>query len=257
LFAFKKLEYEKMGALWGKDKSSYSLESDEDSLYNYLMLSELWDFNNPIVFDEFVWIVPTEECKSLAERITSEKYDKDDYTWWDVKLDLGEKLVPTTTEDYPEEFSLYPSDIMEQWSRYLHINAAHALVILYSKASIGGNISPFSCVEEILNILEEVFQSKDVIEGTAIDREILIKELCEYNKLPYPIDPHSYFDYFLKLGFIQVKQDKLKTEYCLASDMPEPSKILSFPDAWEEKINKYVTTGSILFSYLSIDEIVS
>jgi hypothetical protein len=137
-----------------------------------------------------------------------------------------------------------------------------AVTLLYMRATTGGTFRAFSSLAEILDIInqgmERLGPAKDAKSvRSEPDRELLIKELCDFNDLPYPIDAATTFDYLHRLGFVVPEQSGKKVEYSLAQELPSPEEVLSFPPDWEDRVDKFLTTGSVLFSYLSLEEIVA
>ena len=47
-----------------------------------------------------------------------------------------------------------------------------------------------------------------------------------------------------------------QVEYALTAEMASPKEVLKIPKKWEERMNLFLENGSIIFSYLKIDEIV-
>lgn len=254
LMAFKRLEYEKLGAV-RRGKKGFAFRADDDSLYEFLSIASFWDVNNPVVCEDFVWILPGEDCKRFAESLTGQSFSENDYRWWNVYIDYGATFQPETPKDYPQDYSLFPQDLFVRWMRYLTPWTTDALIALYIEASKGGELTPFTDFKELLRVINQalVLAHDDPLP----DRQLLIKELYDFNALPYPVDAESVFDFLCAVGFLKVKQNALKVEYWLTEDMPDPEEVLSFPENWEKRVDKFLVTGSVLFSYLSVEEIIS
>jgi hypothetical protein len=90
LLGFVRLAYEKVGVT----KENYEVEAEEDVLYEFLSLMPLWDSDNPVVGEHFVWILPTNECKDAVQSITGESYNENDFSWWNVRIDLERVSKP-------------------------------------------------------------------------------------------------------------------------------------------------------------------
>ena len=65
-----RLMYEKTGSQEVNYK--FSTKSDlPDTEYMFLSMTTLWDLENPIAFDDFVWFVPTNKVKEIIEEDNS------------------------------------------------------------------------------------------------------------------------------------------------------------------------------------------
>jgi hypothetical protein len=255
---FARLIYEKTGAA----VEGYHFEADEETLSAFLSLIDLWDVEHPLVCDSFVWILPTDDCRQYVEKIVGEAFEPDDFSWWNARLDLGSEIIPTTLNDYPESYGLVPLDLLAgHWAKYLPSAITATLLALYSSATTGGEFRAFNTLTEILEIITQSLGADEATEGpdesSTADRNLLIKELCDFNSLPYPVDAHTAFDYLCGSGFILVDHEGTRVEYSLAKEPPLPEDVLTIPDGWEERVSWYLSTGSILFSYLTIEEIVA
>jgi len=247
---FTRLSYEKTG----NAAVGYHFEAEEEALCEFLSLMDLWDIEHPVVYEHFVWILPTEECKQLVEEIMGETFVQDDFSWWNARIDLGKGIMPTTIDHYPNGYGLVPDVVIDRWAKYLPGAVFSALFLLYMRATTGGGFRTFSNLSEIVEVIDRSL----TIELTSdADRELLIKELCDFNRLPYPVGAHTAFDYLCKIGFIVISQYRTQVEYSLATDIPLPEDVLHTPKGWEDRVDKYLSTGSVLFSYLTLEEIVT
>jgi hypothetical protein len=251
---FLRLSYEKTGTI--KPKYSVGVRN-EDVLDSFLSLMEFWDIYNPIITDEYAWILPTSDAKKFVEGIANETFEQDDYSWWDFKIDLKDDLYPETSEDYPEDYTLIPTELQEAWSSYLPTGVFFVLLELYHIALKGGTRRNFKSLSEVLVIIEKSFQKLSSKPSYEIDRELLLKELCDYNQIPYPVDAATTFDYLRATGLLITKKSKKKVKYILPINLPDPHDVFQFPPQWEKRIDNYLNTGSVLFSYLTLEEIVS
>lgn len=255
---FVRLEFEKTGL---GATGQYQVEAEEDILNQFLASMAYWDIDHPIVGELFVWIVPTEECKHLAERITEKDYAEDDFSWWDVQIDLGEAITPYTAADYPDRYRIIPNELTDSWMRCLPSRIAAVLMFLYGQATRGGTFKSFGGLTEVLEAIEQGFEWADQLESgpgirtTEPDRELLIKELYDHNNLPYPVDAATTLDYLQRVGFIVSKQNGTDLVYSLTEEPASAEKVLNIPPGWEYKMNKFLATGSVLFAYLSLEEI--
>lgn len=84
---------------------------------------------------------------------------------------------------------------------------------------------------------------------------MLIKELHDYNKILYPITIEDTIEYLLKVGFL-CKSEK-PNFYRVSMNIPSPKKVFDFPPEWQDRFDKFIETGSVLFAYLSIEEIIN
>jgi len=89
-----------------------------------------------------------------------------------------------------------------------------------------------------------------------IDKELLLKELYDYNSITYPIDAPTILDCLQQLGLVAIVQEKSKIVYRVPNLTPKPKRVFRFPKDWHKRMDEYVEKGTILFSYLSLDEIV-
>lgn len=257
LLAFKRLEYEKMGALWDEDKAdnveNYSITAEDEDFYRFCSMMACWNITEPVVREKFVWYVPNENCRQLAEEITEEKFAKNDYSWWNILLDFEEKLHAPTPDDFAESFSVSPEMIIGEWARFLPSHVILALNLMYMEATKGLRLRIFDDLSEVLTLLREALEIEAAEEDTSQflpERTILLKELYDFNALPYPLNSETTFDFLCRLGFIIPSRDQLQVEYRLAEEMPDPGEVLSLPDGWENRTEEFIKTGSVLFSYL-------
>lgn len=255
---FIRLAYEKTGGLV---KSGYHFETkEEDSINRFLSMMDLWDTDNPVICENFVWIIPNEKCKRGVEKMLGKKFAKNDYSWWNVRFDLGADIKLTTPNDYPDEFSLLPSELTGPWAKYLPARILHVITLLYLEMTVGGKLKAFSNLNEVLEKIQEGLDingnPKDDFPASYFDRELLIKELCDFNSLTYPVDATSALEFFQQIGFIKVIQSKGSISYTLTDEMLSPKKILKIPKGWDDRMNKFLNSGSVLFSYLNTDEII-
>ena len=118
---FVRLSYEKIGVMI-KD---YRFVSDNEAL------------------TQFVGIVPNDEMKQAVQEMSGKTFSPRDFTWWNIRLDLGKTFKPTTADDYPDEFSLVPTELSGPWGRYLPMTAFLVLHHIYVKMTRGGKLKPF------------------------------------------------------------------------------------------------------------------
>lgn len=189
------------------------------------------------------------------------KFKKDDFSWWNVLIDFEETLQSPTPENISEKFSFSPSDLIGPWSCYLPATVTWVVMNLYVKATKGLSFKPFSKLTNLLNLirysLEQATTKLEEKYATESEHEVLVKELFDFSGLPYPVNPETMFDVLSRLGFVITSRDGIKVEYLVAQDLPEPEKVLQFPDGWFQRLEEFVRTGSILFSYLELDEILA
>lgn len=262
--AFKRLQYEKLSAVWTPDevKENYSISADDEGFIQLCSLMKFWDLDHPDIRELFVWFKPNKKCKRFAERITGEKFAQDDYRWWNVIIDFEDKLSAPTSENYAERFSFSPEAMTGEWAQFIPTNLTWAITLLYFEAAKGLKYRAFDNLSDILALIREGMEQEEVggpikKHDFALDREVLVKELFDFNKLPYPTNPETAFDFLCRVGFIIQNRNGLKVEYALAQVAPDPAKVLSFPQDWEKRVEEFVRTGSIVFSYLSLDEILA
>jgi hypothetical protein len=260
LLGFVRLEFEKTG-LGATD--GYVVEAEEDDLDRFLATMAYWDIDQPVIGEDFVWILPTVECRRLVEQITEESYSEDDYSWWDVRVDLGEGIKPRTAVDYPDRYSAVPNALIDSWMRYLPSRTSIVLMSLYQQATQGGTFKALGSFSDTLAAIVRAFeqahrfQDSTKLETSYPDRELLIKELHLHNELPYPVDAATTLDYLQRIGFIVSNQSGTNIEYSLIEEPVPAHEVIAIPTGWEEKTNKFLATGSILFAYLSLEEIVT
>jgi hypothetical protein len=256
--AYIRLAYEKMGGLVG---GAYQFQtSEEDSLDSFLSMIELWDTDKPVICERFVWITPNEKCKRAVEKMLGKKFAKNDYSWWNIRFDLGTDITLTTPSDYPEEYSLLPSELTGPWAKYLPAQTQYVIMFLYLEMTKGGKLKSFSSLNDVLQKIQELLDEKERpkkgFPASFFDRELLIKELYDYNSLTYPVDATSTLEFLQQTGFIKVIQSKGSVDYVLTAEIENPKKILKVPKGWDARMSKFLTSGSVLFSYLSTEEII-
>ena len=262
VLGFKRLQYEKLGAMWTEDEAQdkYIIRAEEKSFIQFCSLMRFWNINNPDIREDFVWIKPNKKCKSFAERITGKKFAKNNYSWWQGLIDFEEGLISPTPKDYADRYIFSPKQITGPWERYLPNTVIWVLTHLYSEKTLGLKYTSFSNLESLLKIISNGL--KEAVEGLLetpyeADRSLLIKELYDFNDLPFPVDAYTTFDYLCRTGFIIINRDGLRVEYSLATEIPDPKSVLKFPESWEHRVQEFVTTGSAIFSYLDLDEILA
>jgi len=251
-----KMQYEKIGGLI----EGYGIKTDTKSkgLVLVVNLLNLFNIKNPMVFKDFVWFCPNEKCKKIFTKGIKKKFLKDDFSWWNIYINVGPEINLETVDDHSEHFSKIPNNLF-YWMKYFPVYIGHIVMRLYSVGSKGLNLKPFSDISGILEIIEkEIDNSKSKRDDVNPDRELLIKELLDYNNIVYPVDAKSVFDFLCRIKIISVQKTKSGIAYVLAEDIKHPYKILKIPSEWEERAEKYIKTGSVLFVYFNdIDEILS
>lgn len=248
-----KLQYEKTG-ITGED---YHFSASDESLVPLLNLLAYFEIDNPYIGDNFVWFYPKEKCKIIVQNQKGKQPKSGDYSWWNAVVNLGADIKLTDLDDYPDMYSLHPTDLTAKWSKYLPHHVLVTLGILYMKYTVGGTLKPFGRVSVALKALDEnIDKHKDQKEysGSFPDRELLLKELYDYNGFDYPVDAKTMFDFLEGLGFIDATTKNNKAIYSLAYDLPDPKARLKFPKGWHDRAKAYLMTGTILFSYLDADE---
>src|SRR5262249_44774905 len=111
ILGFKRLQYEKLGALWAEkeEKEEYGIHAEEESLYRFFSLMTFWDITKPEICEDFVWIKPNKKCKRFAERLAGKKFAEDNYWWWHVLIDFEESLHSLTPINFPDRYRLSPA----------------------------------------------------------------------------------------------------------------------------------------------------
>lgn len=252
---FVRLSYEKTGGLM----RDYRFAADDEGLTTFIGLMRMWDVHHPAIYGDIFWILPNDEAKRTVEDMSGKKFRVRDSRWWNIRLDLGKAFKATTADDYPDEFSLIPTELTGPWARYLPMQTYLVICRLYLKMTRGGKLKPFSALETVLQSIEEAIDiegSKPELTGSSFDRELLIKELCEYNGLTYPVDPVTTLEFLQQTAFVQVAQAERQVQYSLAPKVLSPRKLLKIPRKWETRMDTFLKNNSALFSYLTIDEII-
>ena len=207
-----------------------------------------------------VWIIPNNKAKQAVEKTLGKRFSRNDFSWWNIRFDLGKEIEPTTITDYPDQYSILPTDLTGPWGRYLPMIAWSVTISLYSEMTKGGVFRKFSNLADVLDKIQKGIEHSQSpshdLQASFHDRELLIKELCDYNSLTYPVDSTTMLEFLQQIGFIQVNQSQGQIEYLLTGEIINPQKLLKMPKKWEERMDKFLTNGSVLFSYLSVDEIV-
>jgi hypothetical protein len=257
LLNFKRLEYEKLGVVQNDEASSsaYHIAAPEETMIDFLRLSSLWDVMNPRVYEKFVWILPNDDCRKYAEEVTGEVFAPNDYRWWDTYINFGDDFEPMNADDVPERFSQIPNALMEGWAKYLPTWIYNALLVVYSKAFQLDNPNGSISLEKLEQIFEENLNTWETQPNPfEADRGLLIKEICDFNNLHYPYNVEVAIAFISNLGFV-VRTDALEATMVL--DIKLPENVLSLPDEWRERYDIFIRTGSILFAYLTTEEIMA
>lgn len=257
LLGFARLAYEEQGGGF----QGYSVQTEDDqALDEFLSWMKFWDVQDPIVKGGYTWFLPTYKCKRVVQEITEKDFEEDDYSWWNVKIEFDDSLIPKTPEDDPERYASIPDEIMKSWGRYLPKKAYISLIMLYSRGTTLKGFVSFESINTVLDAIESGIESvqeevESASESSTADRELLIKELYDYNDFPYPTNEESIFDLFMDLGFIYTDREEGKHCYYLNKNVNKASDVIDIPPGWEDKMDKFTKTGSILFSYLEVDEV--
>jgi hypothetical protein len=211
LLGYYRLMYEKTGTQKLDYKFSTKSELPE-SEYVFLSTIEAWDLDNPVIYDDFVWFVPTNKVKEMVEESNDVKFRKNDFSWWNYRLDLGEEIELTTFSDYPELYHLVPNEFTDLWAIYLPKLAFGAMWSLYYEMLCGGKSKTIDSLQEMLKIIEEGLvnffsnEEDNDKQDSSIDREFLLKELYDYNSITYPIDAPTILNCLQQIGLITVIQ---------------------------------------------------
>ena len=154
LLSFKRCQYEKLGAV-ASDEDAYEKRklgffANDDAFYPLVSVTSMWNLETPVVREKWVWFLPGERCRKLAEKITGEKFGPEDYSWWDVEIDFGDGFEARTPKDFANEFSFSPEYILGPWSRYLPLAVIDSLYVIYSHATTGLKFTKFDSISDIL-----------------------------------------------------------------------------------------------------------
>jgi hypothetical protein len=257
VLGFARLAFEKTGVL----EDRYEVSAPEDAMLEFLASMHHWEVEEPHVTQDYVWIAPKLSLKQLVEEVQGCKYGPADYSWWEVRYDIQQDIVPASISDHPENLIYLPAEF-HKWHRYLPARLILALPYLYSLLSTRGRLRSVAGLDALLSLIETAVEKTSRGEhreqsASTIDRELLIKELLDTNGVPYPIDKTTTFDFLVATGFIRIKRRKRTVAYSLARSVPDPLKRLRMPANWNMRTEKFLTTGSILFAYLTVDEVVS
>ncbi len=256
LSTFMRVEYEKFGVRSSRSKGNFSIVAEDDSFYSVAQMSGIYDLSQPYVYTDYVWFDVTEEFRENGQaEMSEEETIAGEYWWWNTKIAFDEGFDPSVPK--PEDYILIPDWFYELPKRYLPEITQHLLLRLFSHLTLGlrsdNLIISRRELAEIIELLLEEYAEHD--HGTEnIDRELLVKELCDYNGHVYPVDIDTYISYLQSTSFILPTENE--SVYKVAEDWTA-SSVFSIPPKWEEKYIKFVETGSVLFGYLSIDEIVA
>jgi hypothetical protein len=227
---FIRLAYEKTGAM----VSGYRFASSDDPLIHFLGLMEMWDIHNPVICEQFLWITPNIRAKQAVEKMLEKKFPKNDFSWWDVRFDLGDDFNPTTVSDYPEEFSISPVNLTGPWGRYLPTSAWAVLLFLYPEMTKGGIFREFENLRDVFNKIERgiehIKKPNYDLQASVHDKELLVKELCDYNFLTYPVDSTTLLEFLQQIGFIKVNQSQGQIKYLLAKEVISPKSLLKMKE---------------------------
>lgn len=250
----KRVEYEKCGAI---TNHAFTIRSDEDSFIEVARLSGIYDLYRPHVFSDFVWFDVTDEYKSKGESVLDPEQATREFWWWWVRVDFDEGFVPPIPSDQPEELSLIPEWFFTIQKKYLPEVVITLLPKLFCHLTLGLKLENLVLsADELANIINSVFeqQAYPSDDTEAIDRALLVKELCDFNGHTYPIDTETTISYLESMGIISATKNSIGYE--LATEFTIPTEF-TITDEWEEKFYTFVETGSVLFAYMSLEEIVT
>jgi len=255
--AFRKLQYEKTGT----SNEDYSIQTSVESsrgLATVFSLLSYFEVENPFMGEAYVWIYPKDECRLEISKTRERRFRKDDFSWWNTVIRLDD-LKLETCYDYPERYCIFPMELVK-WYRYLPGYVAPVIPRLYAMASVGGKLKAYESLSEVLKEINDELECLAEAERkhghSDPDREVLIKELYDFNRINYPLHAEEVFDFLSHIGFIGVDSSQGKARYLMAEQCPDPKEILRFPSGWHERAETYVRTGSVLFSYLTVEEAV-
>lgn len=254
LLMFKRVEYEKFGAF--RDQS-ITIESDEDSFIDVACTSGIYDLSQPHVYSDFVWFDVTDEYKTKGQPDLETEKSVSEFWWWRVLIEFDEGFIPPIPSDQPEDYSLIPDWYFEFPKRYMPEVIVQLLLKLFSHVTLGLDIENLVLDEdELIEIIDSIFDqyAYSSESAEAIDRELLVKELCDYNGYTYPIDAKTTISYLRSTGFISTTENQTTYELTMTFEIPAEFTVT---DEWEEKFCKFVETGSVLFAYMSFEEIVT
>jgi hypothetical protein len=259
LLGYYRLMYEKTGT----QEINYSFSKNSDlppSEYMFLSMTTLWDLDNPVVFDDYVWFVPTDKVKEMIEEDNNVAFKKNDFSWWNYKWDMGTDMELTTMSDYPELYHLIPNYFLDTWGLYLPGIATGALFSMYRSMVGSDTLISVKSTQKILELIEQginnILGESSMKYESSIDKELLLKELCDYNDIPYPVDAFTTLDYLTRMGLVTVTQEKSGISYQIPINAPRPNSIFRFPNKWKKRMDQYIEKGTVLFSYLTINEII-
>ena len=240
--AFQKIQYEKLGVTGNE----YSIRAELDDIVPLVNLLDFFEIENPVIGDNFVWFYPKNECRELICGTEKKRKKLENYSWWNTVVTLEKNIKPDTIEDSPERFSLFPLGIFKKWARYLPSHIEILLFDLFITATKGGKFKIYESISEFLEVIDTCLTrvlEREFRSSYQPDRELLIKELYEYNSIVYPIDASSTFDFLQRINIITTRKVKGNLVYLLSKRQPNPNKILKFPPGWHDRAKLFANTG--------------
>lgn len=254
LYSMARLCFEKTGS---SDLGGYKFSADDESMASLFLDTKTYDIDSPRKFENHSWFFPTGETLNNYNRDVEEENRLSSVSeLWSTLVSYGEKLESSKAEDRPENLSYYPSYLLEEWSKFIPSVLLETIHNLYIESSKGLEWKVFQSKEEIFSIIEKAIELYDESNlehesDYSIDRSVLIKEIFEYNGFFYSNELEIIYNQLIELKFIDENEDG---NISVVHD--EIHCNFKFPKGWKRRYEKYIVTGSVLFGYLKLSEIV-
>lgn len=257
LLSFRKLEYDKTG-FTGKD-FAIRMDNKYTTLTSLANILSLYELDNPYIGKYYTWFYPGKKMKKKIEKIEKAIIPDNDFSWWKSKVDLKVKIDSPTLFDKKRNYFLVP--ILDEWYKYLPDNVPLIIYHLCYKLCQGGFFKELDAVSDIISLIREgrhKFKERGVRKHrySKVDRELLIKELLEYNNLQYPTSDDEILDFLVKLEFITVVKKKGKVKYRMNKNIPSAKNKIKEPPRWRNKTRRFIEKGTIIFDYIELEELL-
>lgn len=255
MYSIARLCYEKTGST---ELGGYSFSADDENMGGLFLDTSTYDLDNPIKFIRHSWFFPTKDTmESYNERLVDDSEKINSVSdLWSTLVSYGEGLESSKAEDRPDDLSYYPEKLIEYWQKFIPGVLLFSIQGIYIEASKGLKWKAFQSEDQVIKIIKDQVlhfekSNDNKLLDYSIDRNLLVKEIFEYNGYSYTYEPEEIYKQLISLNFLLSKgNDEFEVNH------EEVICDFKYPKGWKRKYDKYIETGSILFGYLKLSEIV-
>ena len=243
LLGFRKLEYDRTGQTGNEFKLRVDKQNNEIIILASILDS--YDLNNPYVGKEYTWFFVKDSMRNKLLKNNTISKSMSRYGWWKTRIKLEQ---PLDSKDFTHQKEFFSVPHIEDIEHLLPFEITAIIMELSYRLNPSGKFLRAKKTE-ILWYIEQAKKkinsgnnNKDIL--YLPDREVLIKELLEFNNLTYPCTTNEVFDFLLKIEMLVSEKDDFEFLYGFNKKIPKVK--FNKPNGWDEKASSFIEEGNIL-----------